>query len=301
MLRVVGKVLLALVVVSLAAFGIAVLVADDAPEHPVWSQGRPLVIAHQGGDGLRPSNTLAAFDHAAGLGADVLEMDVHRSADGHLVLIHDATLDRTTDGTGPVADHTVEQLRQLDAGYRWPTLEGHPQTGTTPYRGRGLTIPTVAEVLRAHPDLPVNIEIKPTGEPTALALCDELRRLGAGPRALVASFHDDAMAAFREACPEIATSSTRGEILPFYVAARLQLEAGLSAPSQALQVPLQEGRFALVTPDVVDAAHDRGMAVHAWTINEEAQIREVLAAGVDGVITDYPDRVLELRDARVDP
>ena len=292
MLRATAKVLLSLVVVALAAFGLAVLLADVAPRHPVWSpRGDTLVIAHQGGDGLRPSTTMAAFDHAAELGADVLEMDVHSSSDGELVLIHDDTVDRTTDGSGPVSGMTLAQLQELDAGYRWPTLEGHPQAGTTPYRGEGIVIPTLDDVLTAHPDLPVNIEIKPDDAATASALCGALREHGAGGRALVASFHDGAMDAFREACPEVATSSPRSEILPFYVAARLHLQAGLTAPSQALQVPIREGRFELVTAEVVEAAHDRGMAVHAWTINDDAEIRQVLEAGVDGIITDYPGRV----------
>jgi len=168
---------------------------------------RPMVIAHQGGDGLRPSNTLLAFQHAVDLGVDVLEMDVHRTADGALVLIHDATVDRTTDGSGALAAMTLAEVKTLDAAFRWPY-----QGETRPYRGRGVQVPTLAEVVERFPSLRYNVEIKPDSAEVGAALCDELTRLGAARRVLVASSHADAMAGFRHACPQVPTSAHRSEM-----------------------------------------------------------------------------------------
>lgn len=291
--------LLNLVVLLVTATTVAGLAARKNTRPTDWTLNRPLVMAHQGGDGLRPSNTMAAFENAVELGVDVLEMDVHLSADGELVLIHDATVDRTTDGAGAVASMSLAELKSLDAGFNWPTLEGHELAKTTPYRGQGMEIPTLDEVLAAFPQMLFNIEIKPKGIETALALCDKLRAFDAADRTLVASFNDDAMDAFRQACPEVLTSSPRSEITIVYAFSRLQLEDLVSAPSSAFQVPIEDGGFFLMTDDFVDATQDRGMLIHAWTINEPDDIALVLAVDVDGVITDYPDRVLAER-ARLD-
>jgi glycerophosphoryl diester phosphodiesterase len=131
-----------------------------------------LVIAHQGGDGLRPSNTLAAFEHAVALGVDVLEMDVHLTRDGALVVMHDATVDRTTNGSGALAALSLAQVRELDAGFHWP-YDGEPR----PYRGRGLGVPTFAEIAAAFPGHRLNVEIKPDSAAAGRAVCGAIRHL----------------------------------------------------------------------------------------------------------------------------
>ena len=174
--------------------------ADDCPaclrEGP-----RPLVIAHQGGEELWPSNTMYAFDRAAALGVDMLEMDLHVTADGALVLMHDETVDRTTDGTGRLEDMTLAQVKALDAGYYWTDDDGQ----TFPFRGQGITVATLEELFQAFPDMPMNIEIKLVENvPIVEPFCQLIRQHGKQDQILVASFHDDAMAQFRAACPEVA-------------------------------------------------------------------------------------------------
>ena len=256
--------------------------------HGVWPQP-PLVIAHQGGDGLWPSNTRLAFDRAARLGVDVLEMDVHLAADGELVVIHDDTVDRTTDAVGAVVELDTEALSSVDAGYAWsPERDG----GRQPYRGAGVGVPRLVDVLRDHPAAPLLIEIKPPGPQTAGALCATLRRDGRVGDAVVASFHEDATAAFRAACPEVATGATPNEVRTFLVLARLRLAGPYRPPFEVLQVPVRQGSITIVTPAFVRAAHAKGVQVQVWTIDDADEMRRLFDMGVDGVITDRPDRAL---------
>lgn len=256
----------------------------------------PLVIAHQGGDGLWPSNTMFAFRKAAELGADVLELDVHRTADGAFVVLHDATVDRTTDGTGAVRDLTLAEVHALDAGYRWS-----PDGASHPYRGQGLRIPELTEVLHAFPELPVNIEIKPDDPIVAAELCTLLRREGREDRVMVGSFHDGTLAVFRQRCPRVATSASRSGVRGFWVLSTIGA-ASLATPAmEALQVPVREGSLTVVTPRLVAGAHDRNVDVHVWTIDDADEMRRLLDLGVDGIITDRPDRLLRVLGRPVPP
>lgn len=272
-------------------YGVLAWQAHPAPEHPFFADApRPLVIAHQGGDGLRPGNTLAAFEHAASLGVDVLEMDIHATADGVLVVNHDATVDRTTDGHGAIREMTLAEVQALDAAYRWSPDGGQ----TFPYRGQGIRIPTLEEVFRAFPGYRMNIEIKPDDPAVAEALCALIHAHGMTERVLVASFHPRAMGAFRRACPEVATSLHPDEIKVLYGLALTRLTAVYTPQGVAVQVPERWSNLPVLIPRFVQAAHRRGLQVHGWTINEPEDMERLLALGVDGIITDYPDRLLRL-------
>ncbi len=288
-LRLVVLIAVLLVLAFLAATWSARLATTPHPTlHGVWPEP-PLVIAHQGGDGLWPSSTRMAFDRAAQLGADVLEMDVHLASDGELVVIHDDTVDRTTEAKGPVAELDADALAALDAGYDWsPGRNG----GRQPYRGAGEGVPRLVEVLRDHPAAPLLIEVKPPGVDAARALCDALRSEGRSGDAVVASFHEDATAAFRAACPEVATGATPNEVRAFLVLARLRLAGPYRPPFEVLQVPVRQGAITIVTPAFVRAAHAKSVQVQVWTIDDAAEMRRLFELGVDGVITDRPDRAL---------
>lgn len=289
------RVLVVIIVVLAAAYGVLALVARPASEHAYFDQFEEerLVLAHGGGQRLWPDNTMRAFLGAAAIGADVLEVDVHQDADGVFRVIHDATVDRTTDGSGAVADLTGVELAALDAGYRW-TVNGPSSAadGEFHYRGQGATIPTLAEVLSGSPGMAVNIELKQDSEAAGELLCQQLRAGGDTLRVMVASFHSGPMRAFRRACPEVATSATRMEVTLFYVLARARLAAVYSPPFQALQVPVAQGGLTVVTPHFVAAAQSRGLRVQVWTINERAEMDRLLGLGIDGLITDRPDRAL---------
>ena len=285
-------VLLGVLAALAAVYAIAALCARPAAEYPFFAQfeQRPLVMAHRGGRGLWPENTLYAFERAVELGVDVLEMDIHTTADGVPVVMHDDTVDRTTDGSGPIHSFTLEELKGLDAGYDWSSDDGQ----TFPYRDQGITVPTLEEVFTAFPDVSLNIEIKQE-EPSMVApFCQLIRDHDLGDHVLVASFHEETIDEFRATCPEIATAAGTSEMVTLFVLSRIFLEGTYGAPAKAAQVPEYRSGLHVLAPRFVDAAHNRNLEVHAWTINEEEDLQRMIALGVDGIITDYPDRLLAL-------
>jgi glycerophosphoryl diester phosphodiesterase len=236
-------------------------------------------IAHRGGAALRPENTLEAFTHAVALGADVLEMDVHATADGAVVLCHDPTVDGTTNGTGAIATMSLAEVRELDAGYRFT-----PDGGATfPYRGQGIRIPTLEEVLTAFPDLPVSIEIKQYAPAIVAAVLDVLRNTAATGRAVVVAFDQGTMDAVRAVAPsELLT----GMSLPEMVALNALDDAGEATyipPAPVAQLPLQ-----WVTPALMARAERLGIVVQVWTVNRADDMQRMLALGVHGVMTNDP-------------
>lgn len=266
-----------------------------------WSQGEsesgqvfsrrreegPLVIAHRGGAGLWPENTLHAFENARALVVDVIETDVRSTSDGVLVVIHDATVERTTDGNGRVSEMTLAELKKLDAGFRWS-----PDGGKTfPLRGRGITIPTLEEVFNALPQMQFNIEPKQETPSIIEPLCRLLRKHEMTKKVVVGAFNSAVLNQFRRACPEVITSASADEVGKF-----LALQTGVPfAPAvRALQVPEFVGGRRLLTQKFVEDAHSRNLKVHAWTVNETEDMRRLLEMKVDGIITDYPDRLMSL-------
>lgn len=289
--------LIVTLVILAAAYGVLAIIASPRPVHAYdrYLQAGVSVMAHAGGNLLWPDNTMLAFTNSAAMGADVLELDVHQVADGEFVVIHDATVDRTTDGTGEVAVSGMLDLRRLDAGYRWtpggPTSTGD---GPFPYRGTGVTLPTLTEVLGGFPDRAVNIEIKQNDPDVADALCALLRDQGATERVMVGSFHGGALTQFRRACPEVATSASQNEVIVFLLLEKLRLSAIFTPQYEALQVPISQYNIPIVTQHFVDAATARGLDVHVWTVNDEATMRDLVSLGVKGLITDRPDRALRV-------
>lgn len=268
------------------------LIAKPAPDHPYYAKNlnHPLVIAHQGGGDLWPGNTLFAFQNAANLGVDVLEMDLHITADGMLVLTHDETVDRTTNGTGEVESMTLDELKQLDAGYDWSLDNG----ASYPFRGQGITIPTLEEVFAAFPDYRMTIEIKKTNASMAKPFCDMIRKYDMQDKVLVASFHDERLKEFRAECPEVATSSAKNETTTFVLLTKVFLGGFYSPYFYSLQVPEKSSGITVMTEGFVRAAHARNLAVEPWTINDEETMRKFIEWGVDGIITDRPDLMLKV-------
>lgn len=249
---------------------------------------RPLVIAHQGGLGLRPTNTVIAYEEAARLGADVLDTDVHVTRDGVVVAIHDDTVDRTTDGRGRVRDMTLAELQSLDAGYRY-TEDGH----TFPFRGQGVRIPTLASLLEQFGDHPWIIELKPSDR----AACQALARVvqGQAERVLVGSFSWGASRFFRKCAPGVPTCASEPEVALFLGLSLLGLTRWWRWGFQALAVPLRSHGVTVVTPRMARAARARDVALAPWTVNEPAEMRRLLP-WVDGINTDRPDVLLQVLD-----
>lgn len=245
--------------------------------------GRAEIIAHGGGQGHAPPNTLLALQRASKMGADVLEIDVQRTRDGVLIARHDDTLDRTTDLQGLIADLDWADIAKADAGATW-VIEAER------FADRGITVPKLEDALAAFPDARWIMEIKNDTPVAAIGMCAAIRSAYALDRVLVASFHDDAMAKFRSVCPSVATSMSSGEVQIFVIAARIGLARRVSTPAVALQIPMQASGLDLTHPRVIAAAKARGIRVQYWTINAPDDISNLLEAGADGIMTDYVDR-----------
>jgi glycerophosphoryl diester phosphodiesterase len=259
--------------------------------HPVLD-GAPLLIAHRGGAGLAPENTLAAFEDAAAIWCcDMIELDVRASHDGHCVVIHDATVDRTTDGAGAVSEKTLVELQALDAGYRFS-----PDNGAThPFRGRGVRIPTIDEVLGSLPTMRFTVEVK-TGAAQA-GLFAAIRRHDARDRVIIAGMHDcdrDMFSGYRGA-----VSASTEELKRFYVRYRAGVGRWLPPRADVVQVPEEWGGRRIVTKRLVRALGARGIPVHVWTVNDVTAMHRLLDAGVEGIVTDRPDALGALLHERV--
>ena len=276
-----------------------------------WLARRVLAYAHQGGAWEAPSSTLFAIGRALGKGATGIELDVHATADRRLVVCHDATVDRTTDGAGAICELTLDELRRLDNAFWFaPGADVTPglDPGAYPYRGRGpadrafavATLAEVLEVLDDHPQVAVNLDIKQTApavEPYEELLAAELRRHGHTDRVIVASFLDAATEAFARLAPEIATSAGTLATAAFVRAVR-QGQAPPATGHVALQVPEAYQGVAVVDGAVVAAAHDAGMAVHVWTVNDPEAMARLVDVGVDGIITDLPSVLVPILERR---
>ena len=256
----------------------------------------PVNLAHRGASALAPENTIEAFRLAVEAGAGGLELDVHMTRDGHIVVIHDATVDRTTSGNGAVSEMTLDELRRLDAGHNF-SPDGGP---ARPYRGRGVRVPTLEEVLEEFPAVAVNIEIKagtPGIEETVLGV---LREANALRRALVVSTLHDVVKRFRKVSGgHVSTGASRWEIGIFYISSRFRLEHLVRPAYDALQVPLRHRGIPLVTPRFLKAAHANGVRVDAWTINQADEMRSLLDLGVDVIMTDRPGTLAEVLENRL--
>lgn len=264
--------------------------ARPAPDHPFFSSNRILVIAHRGGRGLWPEGTLYAFKQALALGVDVLEMDLRTTRDGFLVVMHDPAVDRTTDGTGAVRDFTLVELKKLDAAFNWSADGGR----IYPLRGKGIRIPILTEVFSEFPDTRLNIEIKEEDPAVISALCENIKKYDMTDQVMVAAFKSDILKAFRRICPQVATSAGAFEAQIFYGLHRVGLQALFTPAAQALQLPQHFKGTRVVTQSLVAAAHERNLKVHVWTVNDPEQMHRLLRSGVDGIITDFPDRMLRL-------
>jgi glycerophosphoryl diester phosphodiesterase len=267
------------------------LLSKPAESHVYFEEGppRPWNIAHQGGDGLWPSNTMFAMEQAAEMGVDVLEMDIHQTADGTLVVMHDETVDRTTDGNGQIKEMTLAELKELDAGHNWTDDDGQ----TYPYRGQDITVPTLEEIFARFPNYRMVIEIKQSAPSITEPFCDLIREYGMEEKVIVGSFSQDVVNEFRQVCPEVATSAGQTEVITFFILSSLFLENIYTPEALALQIPETRSGITVLTNRLIEAAHKRGMEVQVWTIDDQEDQKRILEMGVDGIMTDRPDHLME--------
>ena len=236
--------------------------------HSFFAASRPLVFAHRGGSALAPENTIAAFDNGLALGADGLELDVHLSRDGVVVVHHDRTLNRTTTLAGPVAARSADELARVN-------------------------VPALADVLARYPDVRIIVEMKENRAELAAATIEVIRRAGAVERVCLGSFGRRVLRAARAIEPSIATSAAREEVRWWLYRSRCRWPVARVGYS-GFQVPEVSGATRVVSRRFVDYAHRAGLGVQVWTVDEEADARRLLGWGVDALITDRPDRIVPL-------
>lgn len=256
------------------------------PPNPLTRLSARLVIGHRGNRAFAPENTIESFRQAIDLGADALEFDVHATRDGEIVVFHDPTLERTTDGAGAVSDLDWRDLAKLDAGARF-TRDGG---ATFPYRGQGIGIPRLAEVLERFPKTPLLIEIKTRRASPGVR--DLLENDGASSRCVVASFQHEALVPFRKTHLAVSASprdigrlylpslvGRRYDVLPFQVLSTPRVYRGLPVPVRALS----------------DAVRTAGVPVHVWTVNDPRVAESLWARGITGIISDDPAAMIQAR------
>lgn len=236
-----------------------------------FEAARPLVFAHRGGITLGPENTMETFDAGLRAGADGLELDVHLSADGVVVVHHDRTLERTTRGSGAVAAKTAAELARLG-------------------------VPALRDVLHRHQDTRVIIEMKMDADAIGEAVAREVRAAGAVHRVCAAGYGDRSVRAARRALPEMATSASMAEVQ------RVLHRCWVCWPLRSCawggyQVPECAGRLRVVSRRFIRYAHLAGLKVQVWTVDEEHDMRRLLDWGVDALITNRPDLAVRVRDA----
>ncbi len=248
--------------------------------------GAPLLIAHRGGARLAPENTMAAFRSACeDWDADMLEMDVRATADGRIVVLHDASVDRTTNGSGAIADLRWDDVRELDAGYHFRDLDGDHS-----FRGRGVTIPLLEEVLESFPRVRLNVDAKAPG--AAPGLVDLIRAFGAHQRVLVAAESEAHRASVRDY--EGPWGASAAQIRRFFACHRFPVARAYTPRADALQVPdVWQGRQ-VVSPAFVRVAHAKNIPVHVWTIDEPEDMRRLIRWGVDGIQSDRLDLLAQV-------
>lgn len=271
---------------------------EKRPRRAFYRENDPevLIIAHRGGKGLAPEGTLAAFDQAVDLGVDVLEYDIHMTADDHLVVTHDPSVDRTTDGEGLVNEMTLEEVQDLDAGYSFQDEEGNYQ-----YRNQGVRIPTVEEVFENHPRMRQLIEIKDTNDPelyeeTIQKLWALIQKYKMEDYVMIGSFDHAINERFEEISQGAIPIGAGEQAVRTFVERHVPYLNGLAKSAfDSLQLPVEQEGHDLTTRNIIQSARKRNMSIYYWTINEEEEMEELIAKGVDGLMTDYPDRALRVR------
>lgn len=257
--------------------------------HPFFEVPIPSILGHRGAAGSAPENTLASFEQGLKLGAHIMETDLHATRDGAPVLIHDPEVDRVCDGSGRVADLSLDALQSLDAAYHFSLDAGR----SFPMRGRGIRVPSLDEAFAAFPGARFNIEIKAESEGLIPRVLDLISRHARESLTLLTSGSDAIMATLRRALagrdPAPAVGACTGDVLAVVRSA----VAGEPPPPgpMALQIPPDFGGRPLVSEQLIAHAHAHDIAIHVWTINEPEEMQRLLDLGADGLVTDHPERM----------
>lgn len=251
-----------------------------------------ILLGHRGTSIMAPENTVPAFDFALQHGAHALETDVRLSRDGHIMVTHDDTVDRTTDGHGRVIDLTLDALRQLDAGYQFQL------DGQYPHRDRGVRLITLAEMLQRYPQTAINIDIKDNLPQAADAVIKVVKDNAALQRTVLTSFHHTMVEHVRQRCPQATTGASMGDIKTLYGQYLLGRLPRIEPAADFLQLPPRYWLVPLASRSFINAIHQCNRQVHYWTINNYRQAQRLLTLGADGIVSDRADLLAPLFPSR---
>ena len=293
-LKIIGIIILIIAAVWLAIF---LWPVEGREKKPFFTQETRdmLAIAHRGGANIAPEETLTAFQKSANLGVDVLEFDVHMTSDNVPVVIHDATVDRTTNGEGNVNEMTLNEIKQLDAGYHFQNRNGEYS-----YRGENVEIPTVEEVFQELPDQQFLIELKDTNdpdlyEPMIQEMWDLIQEYNMEDQVIIASFDHNINERFQEVSNnQVAIGAGEQEVTPYVALNILRLNSLANVNADALQLPKEQFGIDLVDSNLLEKSEERNIDVYYWTINNPETMRELIDKEVDGIMTDNPDILVDL-------
>lgn len=267
-------------------------------QQPIFPQlQKPFIFAHQGGEALAPTNTMAAFKIADALGEiDFLDIDVHMTKDGYLVGIHDNTVDRTTNGHGRVDSYTLAEIQQLDAGYWFKDLQGNHS-----YRDKGVHIAALEEIFRTYASkFYFHFEMKDSYPKIGSSQIEEklwtlLQQYQMEERVIVSSFQQKIVARFqRLSNGQTIVGAGRAEVAQFVFAHKLRLPGLYCRRSNVLSIPTTSLGINLKDQSLINGAHRLGMHLYYWTIDDKATMTELLAMGADGLFTNRPDLLKEV-------
>lgn len=265
------------------------------PDKEVLNYDQPVILAHRGGAGIAPENTMAAFTKSAELGVHGFEIDIRLTDDEEIIVFHDEYLDRTTDGAGKVADMTLEKLRSFELGYHFTDLEGQQS-----YRGKGERVVTLRELLDKFPQMHINIDMKDSPETYEGSLLPSklwrlIESLNVQDRVVVTSFYDEQIDRFNlYAQNRIALGAGENEVKKAYSAFTSQFGHLYQPRADVFQIPVKSSLFRLDSPRFIAFLESRNVPVHYWTIDEADVMRTLITAGAKGIITDRPDIAVEV-------
>ncbi len=270
----------------MAPFPVGAAPKETRPANPFRSN-RTLVIPHGGGDGLFPENTLLAYDKTMAMGADAVDVDVSKSSDGVLIAFHDPTVIRITGKRGTVSRMTFADLAKLDAGWSFTSK------GTHPFRGKGITIPSLDSILKRFPKVLLSLDLKDESTDMNAPLCALLTRYGRSNDVFVGSNNDAQILRFRKDCPGVQTSATMVDVYATQNA-RSAGDVDFVPDVRVDQPPYRIGKQTLVDAASLTWAHDHGVAILTWVVNDPKDMKHLVDIGVDGIYTSYPDRLLKI-------
>jgi len=258
---------------------------------PYLSSGRFAVIAHRGGSLEAPENTLQAFENAFQIFPQIyFELDVHLTRDEEVVVTHDDSVDRTTNGHGAVKDLTLNELSKLDWGFNFSKDGGK----TFPFRGKGVSISRLSDIFEKFPKNPITVEIKHGPKFFGQKVVDIIRKYNAQDRVCISGENHEDLTKTSKLLPDLCSGYSGHELLLNFIWNRFRVPFLGPNRGDVMQIPYIHNGYLVASPSFIGRAHRRNKVVHVWTVNDEVTMRHLVEIGADGIITDAPTLLLKV-------